>query len=80
MNFDEKAPVLEAVETLKKSLESGDTDKIKADSEALTQKFYAISEKLYQQAQAAADVQGQGTDPAGFQGDNVVDADYEDVD
>jgi len=71
---------IEAVETLKKSLEGGDVDKIKADSEALTQKFYAISEKLYQQAQAAADVQGQGTDPAGFQGDNVVDADYEDVD
>ena len=79
LSADEKSGIEEAVATLKKSLEAGDTEKIKQDTEALTQKFYSISEKLYQQAQADAQAQGGGTDNnAGCDGD-VVDADYEDV-
>ena len=79
LSADEKSGIEEAVATLKKSLEAGDTEKIKQDTEALTQKFYSISEKLYQQAQNDAQAQGGGTDNnAGFDGD-VVDADYEDV-
>ena len=37
----------------KEVLKGTDTEAIKAQTEALTKKFYEISEKLYQQAQAA---------------------------
>jgi len=81
---DEKAPVKEAAEKLKKSLEANDTEAMKADSEALEKAFYALSEKLYAQQGGA---QGAGFDPnaAGFNGaqadqngDTVYDADFED--
>ena len=78
LSAEEKSGIEEAVATLKKSLESGDADKIKQDTEALTQKFYAVSEKLYQQAQADASAQGGADGASGFDGE-VVDADYEDV-
>ncbi len=74
---DDKAPVREAVEKLKKSLEANDLDAMKADSEALEKAFYAISEKLYAQQGGA---QGAGFDPNAQQGadDTVYDADFED--
>ena len=75
---DDKAPVREAVEKLKKSLEANDTEAMKADSEALEKAFYAISEKLYAQQGGA---QGAGFDPSGAQqgaDDTVYDADFED--
>jgi len=74
---DDKAPVREAVEKLKKSLEANDTEAMKADSEALEKAFYAISEKLYAQQGGA---QGAGFDPNAQQGgdDTVYDADFED--
>ena len=79
---EEKAPVKEEIEKVKKALEGTDVAAIKATSEALQQSFYKLSEKLY----AQANPQGQpGADPgAGAQGaqggDNVYDADYEVVD
>ena len=74
---DDKAPVREAVEKLKKSLEANDTEAMKADSEALEKAFYAISEKLYAQQGGA---QGAGFDAGAQQGadDTVYDADFED--
>ena len=75
---DDKAPVREAVEKLKKSLEANDTDAMKADSEALEKAFYAISEKLYAQQGGA---QGAGFDAGAQQqgaDDTVYDADFED--
>ena len=57
---EEKAPVLSAIEKLKETIKSGDTDAIKADTEALEKSFYAISEKLYKQAQAEQGAQGAG--------------------
>ena len=75
---DDKAPVREAVEKLKKSLEANDTEAMKADSEALEKAFYAISEKLYAQQGGA---QGAGFDPSAQQqgaDDTVYDADFED--
>lgn len=49
-------------EELKKALEANNPEDIKAKTETLTEKFHAISTKLYEQAQAA------GVDPsaAGF--------------
>ncbi|MCF0156275.1 MAG: molecular chaperone DnaK [Veillonella sp.] len=73
--------VEEAKDKLKKSIESGNIEDIKKDSEALTEPLHKIAEQMYAQAQAA---QQQGAE-AGAQGaakedDNVVDADYTVVD
>ena len=69
--------VKKATETLKASIESGDIEKIKADSEALTAPLYELSSKMYEQAQAQGEQDGQ---EAPKQDDNVVDADYTVVD
>ena len=69
--------VKKATETLKASIESGDFEKIKADSEALTAPLYELSSKMYEQAQAQGE---QGGQEAPKQDDNVVDADYTVVD
>ncbi len=45
----DKAPVKDAVEKLKTAISGGNTDEIKADTEALEKAFYALSEKLYAQ-------------------------------
>ena len=50
---EEKAPITEKIEVLRKTVASGDTEAIKRDTEELQKAFYAISEKLYKQAQAA---------------------------
>ncbi len=92
---EEKNTVETAKEDLKHALEANNPEEIKAKYEALTEKFGAISSKLYEQAQQAQQAAGgAGFDPnmggAGFNanagasegpaGDNVVDADYEVVD
>ena len=71
---EEKAPILAAAEKLKELNKGTDIEAIKAASEELQKAFYAVSEKLYQQANP----QGQpGAQPGD---DGVVDADYETVD
>ena len=62
---DEKAPVLDAIETLKKSIASGDTEQMKADMEAVQKAFYPIAEKVYQ---AQAQAQGEGAPEGGAEG------------
>ena len=82
----EKAPVTAAIEKLKETIKSNDTDAIKADTEALEKSFYAISEKLYAQAQNAqggADAgAGAGAQNGGAQtdenGNTYYNADFED--
>lgn len=86
---DEKSKVDTAREDLKKAVEANDVEDIKAKSEALTQAFYPISSRIYQEAQAQTGAAGDGAD-AGAQaqsgaqsagpGGNTVDADYEVVD
>lgn len=75
LSDDEKSAVEAELNKLKdlakdmnpETMTEADVESLKAATEALTQEFYKISEKLYQQAQAA-----QGEDPNG--GDpNVVD-------
>ena len=68
-----------AIEKLKETLKGDDTTAIKADTEALTQAFYAVSEKLYQQnPQGAPDMGAQGAADQG--GQQYYDADYKVVD
>ncbi len=77
----EKSEVTAAVEKLKETVKGGDTDAIKADTEALQQVFYKLSEKLYQQ-QGGADGQQQSGSGDGQQGggdgDTFYNADFED--
>ena len=83
---DEKSKVDTAREDLKKAVEANDVEDIKAKIEALTQAFYPISSRIYQEAQQAqASAAGSGeqaqdsAQSAGPNG-NTVDADYEVVD
>ena len=73
----DKAPVTEAIEKLKKTIEGGDTEAIKADTEALQKAFYPIAEKIY--AAEAAKAQEAGAGEAGADGNYYAgDADFED--
>ena len=75
---DEKADVKAAIEKLKSTVAGGNTEDIKADSEALEKAFYKLSEKLYAQAnpQGGADPNMGGSyDP---NGGTYYDASYED--
>ena len=77
----EKAPIQAGIEKLKETLKGEDTDAIKAATEELTQLFYKMSEKLYQQQpQGGADAGAQTGADAGSQGGQYYDADYKVVD
>ena len=77
---DDKSKVQAALDKLKETLKGQDTAAIKADTEALTQAFYAVSEKLYQQANPHANPQAGAGSDAGAQGGQYYDADYKVVD
>ncbi|MBO5042349.1 MAG: molecular chaperone DnaK [Clostridia bacterium] len=81
----EKAEINDAIAKLRETMNSGDTEAIKADTETLKQAFYKLSEKMYAQANPQGDpnMGGQaGYDPnMGGQGGNdgtYYDASYED--
>ena len=79
----DKAPVKDAIEKLKTTVAGGNTEDIKADTEALEKAFYKLSEKLYAQANPQGDPNmGGGYDPnmGGNDGGSgtYYDASYED--
>ncbi|MDR2162443.1 MAG: Hsp70 family protein, partial [Clostridiales Family XIII bacterium] len=92
ISSEEKTRVESAKDDLKAALEGTDAEAVKAKNEALMKEFSAVSQKLYQQAQAQGAAPGQtpgaegfgtgaadpnaGAGPAGG-ADNVVDADFE---
>ncbi len=67
--------------TLKEALKGTDTATIKTAQEALTSKFYEVSQKLYQQAnpQGAQPGADAGAQQAGPNPDGTYDADFRDV-
>lgn len=82
----EVAPIKKAVEELKAVVNSENLDEIKAKTEAVNKVLYPFIEKMYQQTGGApgADAGAAGAG-AGFSGeakkdDNVVDAEYTEVD
>ncbi|MBR5480065.1 MAG: molecular chaperone DnaK [Clostridia bacterium] len=78
---EEKAGIQAEVDKLKETLKGTDTEAIKAQTEAVTKKFYEVSERLYKEAAPQGDpngAPGAGAAPGGD--DNVVDADYTQVD
>ncbi|MBL4741257.1 MAG: molecular chaperone DnaK [Sneathiella sp.] len=79
---DIKAPVQAALDELKEAKESDDIDALKAKSEALTAASMKLGEALYAQAQEAApegDAPADDADKAEAADDDVVDADFEEV-
>ncbi|MDE6659325.1 MAG: molecular chaperone DnaK [Eubacterium sp.] len=75
---DDKSALETKTEALKEALKGEDLDAIKTAQEDLQTKFYEVSQKLYQAAQAA-----QGADPTAQQAPNdgadYTDADYTEV-
>ena len=71
---EEKASIQAAADKLKEVNKGTDVQAIKDATEELQKAFYAVSEKLYQQANPQG---AEGAQPAD---DGVVDADYETVD
>jgi molecular chaperone DnaK len=88
LGSEDKSKVEDGINKVKEALKGTDTEKIKTATEALTQAFYEVSAKIYQQNPGA---QGGPNPGAGFDGganpgnqgagqDNVYDADYKVVD
>ncbi|TGB04254.1 molecular chaperone DnaK [Halobacillus salinus] len=74
---EEKQKAESAKEELQTALEGEDLEVIKEKKEALQEQVQQLSVKMYEQAQAQAEAQ-QGEEAGGS--DDVVDADYEEVD
>jgi molecular chaperone DnaK len=82
----DKSEVEAKLSALKSALQGSDVEVIKSTTEDLTQAFYKVSEKLYQQPQgqpgydagAGAEAAGGGAEAGG--GQQYYDADYEVVD
>jgi len=77
------AKVREAADHLKEELKGGDTDKIKAGSEALTKALYELSSAVYAQTKdAAGDAGAPGPEAPNdnASGEKVYDAEYDVVD
>ena len=80
----DKTELNDKMDALKEALKGEDLDAIKNAKEALTNKFYEVSQKLYESAQAQqGGAQGagpQGGANAGQSGTEYTDADYNEVD
>ena len=72
---EEKAPINAAKDNLKAKIEGGNTEEIKAGIEELNKAFYAISEKLYAQAQQQ---NAEGGNSGAQNDDGTINADFED--
>ena len=79
LSEEDKAPIQSAMETLKESLKGEDFAKMKADTEALTQALYKVSEKLYQASGAGAAGADAGAQGAAQDGDGYYNADFTDA-
>ena len=82
----EKGEIESKLQSLKTALTGTDTAAIKSATEELTQAFYKLSEKMYQQANpqgqpgAGFDPSNMGGQPGGDNGQQYYDADYTVVD
>ena len=75
----EKAPILAAVEKLKEENKGNHVQAIKDATDAVQKAFYAVSEKMYQNAAPQGDAAGAAGAAGSAPDDGVVDADFEEV-
>ena len=85
LSSEDKSNIEAEINKVKEALKGSDNNAIKQATEGLTQAFYAVSQKMYQQAGPQADPNaGAGFNPGGANGagpqDNVYNADYKVVD
>ena len=80
IDASEKASIQSAVDHLKEVNKGSDVAAIKAATEEVQKAFYAVSEKLYQQAGPQQSGCDNGNCGSRGNDDGVVDADYETVD
>ena len=86
ISAEDKAKIESEITKVKDALKGTDNDVLKTATESLTQAFYDVSAKIYQQNPGAQGAPGEGFNPGqganpetGAQ-DNVYDADYKVVD
>jgi molecular chaperone DnaK len=77
---DVKSEIEANIEALKTALKDGAAEDIKTKSQALTQSAMKLGEAIYKAAQESAASADAAADSAKDGGDNVVDADFEEVD
>ncbi len=76
-----KRQIEEALEDLKKAIEGDDSEDIKKKSEALAQASHKLAEMMYAQSQDDGGAAGgEAAESGAAAGDDVVDAEFEDVD
>ncbi len=84
IDASEKASIQAEIDKVKEALKGTDTEAIKAAKESLTQAFYKVSEKMYQQANPNNGQQDQGAannaGGADNNGGQYYDANYREVD
>ncbi len=76
---DEKSDITAKIETLKEANKGDNIDDIKAKTEELQKSFYAASQRIYQEAGAAAQGAEGAAAPEGDNGSDYVDADFTDA-
>ena len=76
----DKTELNEKMDALKEALKGTDTEAIKNAKEALTNKFYEVSQKLYEAAQQASAAPGADQQAGAQGGAEYTDADYNEVD
>jgi molecular chaperone DnaK len=79
VDADSKARIEEAIKEVRDSLESEDPASINARTEALQSAFHAVSEAIYQKAQADAAASGDGAGPAADGDGNASEEDVVDA-
>ncbi len=89
LDAGDKSDIEAEIAKVKEALKGTDSEAIKNATDALQQKFYKVSEKLYQQANPQGAQGAEDFDPNNFTGgqnagaagaDNVYEADYREVD
>jgi len=78
VDAETKSSIEAALQELKTAIEADDAEAIKQKTEALAQASHKLAEVMYQQAQEGAE--GEAAGEAGDKQDDVVDAEFEEVD
>lgn len=79
VSAEDKSKIQAKLEEVKKIKDGEDLEAIKKATDELTQEFYAVSSKIYQDANAQGqgfDTNNMGANQGAAQDDNVVDADF----
>ena len=79
VSADEKAAIQTAIDDLKGSLEEGDAETISAKTQTLIQASMKLGEAMYKAQQGEPGAEAADSD-AGASSDDVVDAEFEEVD